>query len=93
MIAQWENERISLSALSAARAQLPALDKDFKRFSLADHVRPTRPEPAWEKMAQSFLNGTTRLMEIEEEGSSRTVNREWLEIINYNSPWQRSLDN
>jgi len=35
-------------------------------FSLADHILPTRPEPALQKMAQSPLNGTTKLVEIEE---------------------------
>jgi len=30
-----------------------------REFSLADHILPTRPEPARQKVAQSPLNGTT----------------------------------
>jgi len=37
-------------------------------FPLADYTLPTHPEPAWQKMAQSPLNGTTKPVEIEEEG-------------------------
>jgi len=37
-------------------------------FSLADHILPTYPEPAWPNMAQSSLNGTTQPVDIEEEG-------------------------
>jgi len=37
-------------------------------FSLADHTLPTRPEPAWQKMAQSPLNDTTQPVDSEEEG-------------------------
>jgi len=40
----------------------------FKGFSLADHTLPTRPEPAWQKMVQSPLNGIVQPVEIEEEG-------------------------
>jgi len=37
-------------------------------FSLADRTLPTGPEPAWQKMAQSPLNGTTQPVDIKEEG-------------------------
>jgi len=39
MMAQWENECISLSVLSIARVQFPAMAEYFKgSFSLADHT-------------------------------------------------------
>ena len=38
---------------------------------------PTRPEPAWQKMAQSPLNDTTQPVDIEEEGWSPTMDRRW----------------
>jgi len=77
MIAQWENECISLSVLSMARVQFPwwSISRDF---CLADHPLPARPEPAWQRMTQSFLNGTTQPVDIEEEGRSPTTDRRWL---------------
>jgi len=39
---------------------------------------PTRPEPAWQKMAQSPLNDTTQSVDSEEEGRSPIMNRQWL---------------
>jgi len=39
-----------------------------RNLPLADHPLPTRPEPAWQKMAQSPINGTTQLVDSEEEG-------------------------
>ena len=53
MIAQWDS---SLSVLLVARVQFPAMAEYFKGFSLADRSLRTRPEPAWQKMAQSPLN-------------------------------------
>ena len=50
MIAQWNS---SLSVLPVAWVQFPATTEYFKGFSLADHTLPTRPEPAWQEMAQS----------------------------------------
>jgi len=47
-------------------------------FSLADRTLPTRPEPAWQKMAQSPLNDTTQPVDSEEEGRSPTMDRRWL---------------
>ena len=61
MIAQWDS---SLSVLPVARVRFPAMAD----FSLADHTLPTRPEPAWQKMAQSPLNDTTQPVDSEEEG-------------------------
>jgi len=95
MIAQWENECISLSVLpvalvmiaqwnsslsvlAVARVQFPAMVEYFKAFSLADHTLPTRPEPAWQKMAQFPLNGATQPVDSEEEGRSLTMDRQWL---------------
>jgi len=49
-----------------------------KDFSLADHTLPTRPEPAWLKMAQSRLNGTTQSVDIKDKGWSPTMDRQWL---------------
>ena len=37
----------------------------------------THPEPAWRKMAQSPLNGTTQPVEIKEEDRSPTTYRQW----------------
>ena len=55
MIAQWENERISLSVFFMAWVQLPAVAEYFKEFSLADHTLLTRDlnQCARRKMAQS----------------------------------------
>jgi len=58
-----------------ALVQFPAMAEYFKGFSLADHTLPARPEPAWQKMAQSSLNGTTQPVDIEEEGQSLTMDR------------------
>jgi len=44
-----------------ARVQSPAAEE-------VDLTLPTRLEPAWQKMAQSPLNGITRPVDIEEEG-------------------------
>ena len=35
-------------------------------------------EPAWQKMAQSPLDGTTQPVDSEEEGRSPTTDRRWL---------------
>ena len=40
----------------------------LRDFALGDHTLPTHPEPAWQKMAQAPLNGTTQPVGIEEEG-------------------------
>jgi len=40
-------------------------------FSLTYHTLPTRPEPAWQKMAQSPFNNTTQPVDSEEEGTDR----------------------
>jgi len=45
---------------------------------MADHTLPTRPEPAWQKIAQSPLNDTTQPVGSEEEGRSPTKDRRWL---------------
>jgi len=65
MIAQWDS---SLSVFPVARVQFPVTAEYFKDFSLADRTLPTRPEPAWQKMAQSPLNDTTQPVDSEEEG-------------------------
>ena len=38
----------------------------------------TRPEPAWQKMVQSPLNGIIQPVEIEEEGRGPTTDRQRL---------------
>ena len=48
-IAEWNSSR---SVLPVARVQFPTMAD----FSLADRALPTRPEPVWQKMAQSPLN-------------------------------------
>jgi len=45
---------------------------------LTDRTLPTRPEPAWQKMAQSPLKDTTQPVESEEEGRSSTMDKRWL---------------
>jgi len=72
MIAQWDN---SLSVLPVARVQNPATAEYFKEFFLADRTLPTRPEPAWQKMAQSPLNDTAQPVDSEEEGRSPTMDK------------------
>jgi len=44
------------------------------------HTLPTSPEPAWQKMAQSPLNGTTQPVDIEESWSP-TTDRQWQKKI------------
>jgi len=51
-----------------ARVQFPATAEYFKGFFPADRTLPTRPEPGWQKMAQSPLNDTTQPVDSEEEG-------------------------
>jgi len=47
-------------------------------FPLVDHTLLTRPEPAWQKMAQYPLHDTTQPVSSEEEGQSSTMDRQWL---------------
>ena len=47
-------------------------------FPLADHTLPTRPEPAWPKIAQILLKCTTQPVDIEAEDRSPTTDRRWL---------------
>ena len=75
MIVQWD---CSLSVLRVARVQFPATADYSRDFSLTDHTLPTRPEPAWQKMAQSPLNDTKRPVDNEEKGRSSTLDRQWL---------------
>ena len=77
MIAQWENEFISLSGLLVAWVQFPTVAEYFKGVFLADHTMPTHPEPARQKIAQKSLNGTTKPVEIKEEGRSPTADKQW----------------
>jgi len=73
MIAQWDS---SLSVLPVARIQFPTTAEHFKGFfSLADHTLPTRPEPAWQKMAQSPLNDAPQPVGSEVEGRSPTTDK------------------
>ena len=69
---------ISLFVLSIARVQFPVMAGYFKEFFLADHTVATGSEPAWQKMAQSPLNGITQPVDIEEEGLRPTTDRQWL---------------
>jgi len=53
---------------------LPSLRPGFNsQLWLADHTLPTRPEPAWQKMAQSPPNDTTQPVDNEAEGQSSTI--------------------
>ena len=61
MIAQWENECISLPVLSVAQVRFPVVAEYCKGFSLVNHTRPAHPEQAWQKMAQSSFNDTCEL--------------------------------
>jgi len=50
---------------------IPGCNGVFQRIVfLADHTLPARPEPAWQEMVQSPLNGTTQPVDVEEEGRS-----------------------
>jgi len=77
MIAQWENQCVSLSALPVIRVQFPTVAEHFKMFSpwLITFCQLTRPEPARQKRAQSLFNDTTQPVEIEEEGRSPIMDR------------------
>jgi len=63
MIAQWDS---SLSVLPVARVQFPGTAEYFKGFFPG--TLPTRPEPEWQKMAQSRLHDTTQPVDDKEEG-------------------------
>jgi len=63
MIAQWDSSQF---VLPVARIQFPAMAEYFTLL--------TRPEPAWQKMAQFPLKDTTQ---PEEEGRSSTMDRRW----------------
>jgi len=39
-----------------------------RNLSLIDHTLLNCPEPGWQKMAQSLLNGTIQPVDIKEEG-------------------------
>jgi len=71
MIAQW-NSSLSSRWPGFNPHQLRSISRDF---SLADHTLPTRPEPAWQKIAQSPLNDTTQPVDSEEEGQSLPMDR------------------
>jgi len=46
----------------------------FKEFFIvADHILPTLSEPAWQKMAQSPLNGTIQPVDVKEEAHGQTM--------------------
>jgi len=63
-IAQREMECIALSACPPrGPGSIPSHGRIFRGISLADDIPPTRPQPAWQKMAQSPLNDTTELSE------------------------------
>jgi len=51
-------------------------------FTLADHTLSTLPEPVWQKMTQSSLNGTVQPVGFKEEGPSPTMDRQRPEQIN-----------
>ena len=44
---------------------------------LQPQLRLTRPEPAWQNMAQPPLNGATKPVDSEEEGRSSTTDIQW----------------
>jgi len=79
--AQWAIERIPLSFLSVARVQFPAVGSFSRDFFLADFTLPTRPGSAWQKKAQSSLNGITQSEDIDEKGLRPTTAKQWPKII------------
>ena len=84
MIAQWEYECISLSVLSMAQVMIAQWEYECNSdvaevlgdFSLADHTRPIRSEPTWQKMAQSLLYGATQPVDSMEEGRSPAMSKQ-----------------
>jgi len=46
-------------------------------FSLADHTLLARSDPAWQKLAQSTLNGIIQPVVFEEKDQSPTIDRQW----------------
>jgi len=52
-------EKRHLTVLFVTRVQFPPMAEYLEGFFPADHILPGPPEPAWQKMAQSPLNGTT----------------------------------
>ena len=49
----------------------------WKDFPPADHTLLTRPEPVWQKMAQSPLSDATQPVDSEEEGRSSKFEELW----------------
>ena len=78
MKSQSENECISLTVLFAARIIPRRRWCILRDFLLSDYALPTRPESGWQAKAQSPFNGTAQPMDIEEEGQSQTMGRQWL---------------
>jgi len=79
MIAQWESECISLSVLSMGWVQSPVLTNCFKGFFPrgSRSANTSRADvAAWQKMAQSPLNGTTQLVDTKEGGRGPTMDRQ-----------------
>ena len=91
IIAQWENKCISLSVLPVAQVQFPAMAEYFKGFSLADYILPTRPEPAWQKVAQSPLNGTAQTLKSRRKAEEWTANGLLKHTKNNHSSYSRKL--
>jgi len=73
MMAQWENKCISQSVLPMAWFNSQPWRSISREISLADHTLPTHPESAWQKRAQSPLDGTTQPVDIEEKGRNPTT--------------------
>ena len=70
---------------------IPSHDGIFQRiFSRAYRTLPTRPEPVWQKMAQSPLNDTTQ-PDTQEIGRSSTMDRRWLKQMKDLSRWNPKL--
>ena len=81
MIVSWENVYHCLSSLwpwSISRPWLSIL----REFSLTGHTLPTCPALAWQRTAQSPLNGN------EEESLRPTMDRQWSK----NNEWNRWIN-
>ena len=75
MITQWENGCISLPILPVAPGSIPSQGGIFQgifRWLI------TLCQPVLNQRGRKCLNGTTRPVDMEEEGRSPTTDRRWL---------------
>jgi len=81
MIPHWENECISPRVCHlCGLGSIPSHSGEFQGSFpwLITLYQPVLSHAVWLKMVQSPLNGTTQLVDVEEEGQRPFTDRQWL---------------